>query len=89
MAPDEEARLAIYAQDGMTPLYYCVMPATPTWEIPPMQEWSVHGRITTAHGQTQAIYGRWHKGGIDQPYNSGTWPYRLTAAQLQQRLAEE
>ena len=89
MAPDEESRLAIYAQDGGTPLYYCVMPASPTWEIPPIQGWSVQGRIPVANGKTQATYGRWHKGGIDQPYNSGTWPYRLGAMDLQRRLAEE
>ena len=46
LSDEERGRVAVYMPGADLPLYYCVLPAAPTWEMPPMEA----GTHTQARG---------------------------------------
>lgn len=72
---DDEAHNVIAYQpiENDDPLYYCIPPVAPSWQMPPLEEWSGEG-----HWYGHAV----------QTYRSDIWPWRLSVADLRQRLQE-
>lgn len=80
LTDDEGLRLAMYSEDGVTALYYCVCPATPSWKMAKIEHW-----------ETQELGGRlgqWHTTKLNFPYASDSWPFRLDVGDLRLKLRE-